>query len=1016
MPDLSMVSFHNHTKYSAQDAILEPKAYPELAKMLGSKSVGLSDHATLSGWIDFQTACKKADIKPIAAVEFYFYWSDDLQNRKSNHLLVIAKNEIGWKNMLKLMWFSNQDLAKGGGYYYRPRINEKVLYQHKEGLLIGSACLSSPITSQLIAGNETNARIVADEFKREFGDNFFLEIYPHALGIQAEANRKIIQIGKDMGIPTIVSLDVHFQDASMEEIYLINGRNRRNLTKSKVDDPETDCLRSADFYFKDCNCIVDSLIDHGLERRDILAAMDHTLQLDKQINFEYKDYFDLPKAAEDPSKALESLLSKKLIQHFKGRGNIPKVYAERMRFEFEIVKEKKFENYFLILEDAINYCREKGYKIGVARGSAGGCLMAYILGITQVDPILYNLPFQRFLNPYRTSAPDIDTDMSSEARKDLILYLQKRWGEKRVVQIATFGEMKASSSIKDVAKYLEIPFKDVNAITAAIPSLEYDDDGALVDVELKRALEFPEVKAFQKKFPKLFELALQLEGSIKTTGVHAGGVVMLPDDADNIIPVLHKKGDAGADIATTCWDKKQIEKIGLVKYDFLGLSTLVVLEECERLTGITTDEILYNRLNDKKTWEYLQKAQHMKAIFQFTEPKTCKYLRDSKPQNIIELSNINTGIRPGSDWDTYITNKKKNVVKPKYNLPIVVDTLKDTYGAVLYQDDLLFLINRLSSLNLGEADLLRRAFEKNDKDQIEKYKGTFIETCKYPDQAEELFTWLQESVGYLFAKSHSVAYSLNGYFCAFYKANFPEAFLVANLLHPKSSNKQTESEYIADFIKEAKEMGIRVELPTMKNCYALPTHANGVVYYGLMGLRGISETTAEVLSNIKADAFEEFCEKAAEVKKEFWNNGKKQIRQVINKGHIKSLCKIGFFGDPAEILKKYNVKFKEEEETDISFEDAVNEAVGFTWFSPFVKYLKNLPEKYSDETRYFVGKIMSVKTGNSNGRSWQLCKASTTIGDVDFFYDKVNKGEVAIFRFSRGRNDQIKIEDHKALK
>lgn len=1018
----SLVSFHNHDSYSYADSILDTKEYVNQAKMLNAKSIGISNHGNLSSWLEFSEHCKKNDIKPIAGVEFYLHLSDDPKSKKSYHTLVIAKNEIGFRNILKLLHISNTK-----EFFTRPRISEKTLFAHKNGLAVGNACISSPVTHHLLKGDEVTARIIAQEFKNEFGHNYFFELMPHANKLQASVNKKLIELAKDLDIEIAVTLDTHFKDKSYEEVYLINGRNRRGITQSMIENnPPEDCLLEADFYFKDCDCIIDTLIDHGLDRKDIIKAMDYTVQLDKEINFEYKDKFDLPTFSENPNKDLEKLLGKNLIEKFGTKDGIPQVYKERLRYEYNVTRDKNFSSYFLLLEDLISYAKNNGIKIGPGRGSAGGSLIAYILGLTEVDPVFYNLPFERFQNPARSSALDIDTDVSPGDRMKLISYLKTKYGDDNVVQIITFGEVKAKAAIKEVAKYMEIPFAEVNAVCASIPSLHYDDEGALVDVELAEALEIPEVATYKRKYPKLFELALKMEHSYKSASCHAGGVVVTPKPVYEIAPTALKKGDD--DILMIGFDKKGCEKIGLTKIDLLGLQTLDVLAECEKLTGIKTSEI---KFDDEKTWNFLSDAKFCNGIFQLGENQTKRYLREVRPNNIIDLAILNSALRPGSDYSTFIKNRKDGVVKPEVDLPIIRETLKDSMGSIIFQDDLMFLISNLSEMNLGEADLMRRALEKNDKEKIEEFKAKFVETNKYPESALEIFKWLQSKVGYAFAKSHSVAYSIVGYWTCWYKVHFGSQFLVANIKNPKSNGKFTESEYIGEFIDEARKMGIKIKLPAVGKCENGPFYdaKENCVYLGLSSLKGITEKPAEVIIeasklNDGAPNLQEFCDFCFAYKLESDREnkkGEKIKRAVVTKAHLRTLLNIGFLGgDFAENIALYNKLYKEDLPVYIDAEDAANSSLGFDYFSPYDKFLKQLPEKYHNEDRYMIAKVAETKSGNKNGRSWNLLKLDTRSGQVSAFVDGFRglaKGQYILLDYEKSKKgqDTIKIREWKVL-
>lgn len=985
-----LVSFHNHDSYSYGDSILNTKEYVNQARMLNADSIAISNHGNLSSWIEFSEHCKKNGVRPIAAVEFYGSLSSDMKKASSYHVLVVAKTEVGWRNLLRLMHLSNTI-----GFHGKPRVTEKMIFEHKEGLAVGNACISGFVTRHLMKGDEITARIIAEEFRNELGHNYFFEIMPHANSLQASLNRQLIQIAKDLDINVAVTLDVHFKDDSYEQAYLINGRNRRGLTKSVIENnPPEDCLISADFHFKDCECIIDTLTDHGIERRDILAAMDYTVQLDKEINFEFNDKYELPEISKTPNEDLEKLLALRLIKKFGTRNDIPQAYKERLRYEFEVTKKKGFAQYFLLLVDIIDYARDNDMTIGPGRGSAGGSMMAYILGITEIDPIIYNLPYERFDNPARESQLDIDSDISPKDRPKIIEYLKNKYGSDRVVQMITFGEVKAKAAIKEVAKYMEIPFQEVNKICAAIPSLSYDDDGALTDVELTEALKIPEVTRYQRENPELFKQALMLEHSFKSAGCHAAAIILCPKPVYEIAPTAIKKSDG--DTLMVGYDKKGCEKVGLIKVDALGLSTLDVLKECEILTGIKRQDI---PLDDKETWEFLSDARFLRGVFQLSENQTKRYLREIKPNSIIDLSALNSLLRPGSDYPTYKNNRKNGVIKPEVDEPIIRETLKDTYGSIVFQDDLMFLISNTSDFSLGESDLMRRALEKNDKEKVEKYKEKYISTCKYPDKAEEIFHWIEGKVGYTFARAHSVAYSLIGYWTAYYKCRFGNEFLVANIKNPKSNNKFTETEYVAEFIEEGRKMGLKIKPPDINHCQSevFYDEDSDTVYLGLSSLKGITGKPADVLIEALAHVNQEddlekriktFCDYCFDYKVETEvvnKDGSKRKRAVVTKAHIRTLLNISFFGDPMESVPIFNKLYKEKFEV-MDARTATNQTLGFDYYSMFDYFAKNIPHNKANQV---IAKCVGTKTGQKNSRTWNLIKWSTETGEMASFVDNL---------------------------
>jgi DNA polymerase-3 subunit alpha len=987
---LSFVNYHGHGVKSFYDALAKEEDYVQLAHMLNAPSVGISEHANLSSWIQFSSAMKKSGINPRLSVEFYYYLESDPKSRKSFHLMATALTDEGYRNILKLVYLSNIPLELGGGHYFRPRVSDQMLLKHKAGHQIGGSCLSGPVSSFLIKGDHVSARIMAEKMKDDFGPRFQLEIFPHRMELQSRVNREIVQIGKDLSIPVIISLDSHYVNKEQSESYLIYGRNRRRITESQVESNE-ECLKDADFFFKDAHTCLDILeCEHGIDRAVVLGAMDYSLQLDKLITFDYNDKFDLPKFAEDDDKYLEKKLAEKLINHFGGRDKIPQAYKERLRYEFNVIKDKKFSAYFNILDDVMQFCEANEIRLG-GRGSVGGSLIAFLLKLFPLDPIEYGLSFERFLNPFRENAPDVDLDCPSSKREAIIEYLKTKWGEKRVVQVVTFSEVKAKSAIKEAANYFEIPFKEINDICSFIPSME-KEDGAMHDLPLSKAIEIPQVAAYRAKNPKLFEIAFGLEGAIKTNSVHAGGVVILPDDAENIAPIMQKKGDSGADVPVVGWEKKDLEKIGLVKFDYLGLSLLEVLAECERLTGVKLDDI---PLDDEKSWRYLQAAQNMKCIFQLSEPKTCKYLRDSKPENLIDLASCNAGIRPGAAWDVYLKGKKANRYNGKFDLPEFKEVLKGTYGAVLFQESLLFLFDALSDLNLGESDLLRRALEKGDPRGIAKYRDKFVSTCKYPDLADEIFDYLSQYTSYSFNLSHSVIYSLNGFWCSYFKAHFPSQFLVANIKNPKSNNKFTETEYIAELIAEARKMGLKIRTPDILHCQSEVFYddESDTVYLGLSSLKGITGKPADVLIEALAHVNQDddlekriktFCDYCFDYKVEtdvVNKDGSKRKRAVVTKAHIRTMLNIGFFGDPMESVPIFNKLYKEKFDV-MSLREATNLTLGFDYYSMFDYFAKNIPHNKANQV---IAKCVEKKTGSKNGRSWFLVNWDTEFGKVASF-------------------------------
>jgi len=611
--------------------------------------------------------------------------------------------------------------------------------------------------------------------------------------------------------------------------------------------------------------------------------------------------------------------------------------------------------------------------------------------------------------------------------------MQEKWGVDKVIQISNYSYLKSKAVLKDCAKYLEIDFDIINKITSLIPAKSADEDGNPIEVDMDEVLTLPQMQSYIEKYPEMFKLAKKLEGSIRGANIHAGGLVILPQPIDEIIPVTKKKGDDGSDVYVSQWNKKQIESIGLIKFDFLGLSTLDVLSDCEELTGMNPNDI---PLDDENTWEFLKQGKNMLGVFQLAENKTKKLLRDVQPYRLQDLSDINALIRPGMDIESYLSNKKAKKITYQFNIPEWQEELKDTCGIVLYQENVIRLANKLGGLTLGQGDMLRRAMEKNKTEEIQKWKKVFVENCKYKDIAENLFEAIGGNASYSFNSSHSLVYSLIGYWCAYYKVNHPEAFLVSQINHPKSSAKQNESEYIESFIKEAACMGTKLKLPVLRSNSPTTVLIEGEVFYGLTGIKGISETTAKILTKINAKDFDDYVDKALNIKKVSITNGKRISRQSITKAHIESLVKIGFFGDVYENLDKYHnwlieqnrsektgyisekvmagLNIEREKDLAISPEDHANDSLGFCWFSKIARIYDGLHIKYQDKDSWMLIEVNEVRKGNKNGRDWKMIKGETLDGDITAFCDTcgvVSKGDVILASFKRGRSDAISISE-----
>lgn len=816
--DHSFINLHSHSVLSTQDALITVKDLVSEAKKLGHCSCTITEHGHLASMPSFVKECEKQGLKFNVGVEFYFQWDENKKEKSSYHLVVIAKNQQGWLNLLSLQRLSAISVDDGGGHYMRPRILASMLEKHKEGLHISSACISGPVASELLKGKETDARIVAEYFRDTF-ESFTIEIMPHRLKLVAEANRKLIVLAKDLNIPFITSLDVHIKDKSYIDSYLANGDLRRNRTISDRDNPDIDCLRDPDFWYKGPDEIISVYNDQCIEYKDVIESFKNTLDVDSMINFKWEERkFEQPEFCENADEVLEKTIAKKLLQKFGNKNNIPQEVKERLRHEYDVIKSMNYSNYFLILNDMMEYADSNNIVRGIGRGSAGASLVLYTLGITKINPLDYNLAFSRFLNVYRKSSPpDVDVDLQPEGRMALIEYLKNKYGHDNVIQVSNYSEMKPKAAIKDAGKWIELDFKIVNEITSHIPDKEYNDESELVSLTFEEVKEIPEIRKYIEQYPRLFNVAEKLSGSVRQFNVHAGAVCVLKRPVNEIIPVFKKKDDSGSDVFVSQWNKSTLESVEVNKFDVLGLSSLTILKECEDLTGVKIDDIKHN---DKKTWDFFKESKFNLGIFQFIEQKSRKFLRDIQPEKISDLSDCTTLIRPGADAKTYFANKKLKSFQYKFDVPEVIQELKNSYAAIIYQENLINLGASLSGLDLGESDLMRRAMEKGKHEEIEKYKKKFIETCKYPKYAEDMFQWLRDSAQYLFCIAEDSQVSLaNGT-----KKNIQDVVSGENLLSVDEETGKIVQNKTAGSIKMGNKKVYKVKTKSGKELICTPDH------------------------------------------------------------------------------------------------------------------------------------------------------------------------------------------------
>jgi DNA polymerase III subunit alpha len=792
------VHLHNHSHYSLQDGACTVDSLIAAAKKNNMPAVALTDHGVMYGIAEFYKKAKYEGIKPIIGMEAYIVTegsrfdkgkSEESFGRKKskhyNHLILLAKDNQGYKNLVKLSTLGHTE-----GFYYKPRIDLELLNKYKEGLICTSACISGIVSVHLVNGDYDKARETAALYKDIFGDDFYLEIQDHQMERERPVLEGVPKLSRELGIKMVATNDCHYIDkdhAIAHNILLLlsdkNGTDYRQLRY------ETDQV-----YFKSSD-EMKKLFSH------YKGAVENTLEIAEKINVKLDSggyhfpQFPIPpdSNARNLEEYLEQLSRKGLEQKIK---NITPDVEERFRFELSTISEMGFAGYFLIVQDFINSAKQNKIPVGPGRGSAAGSLIAYVLGITNINPLEYNLLFERFLNPSRKSMPDIDVDFADDKRGEVIEYVRNKYGNNCVSQIITFNRLSSKAVIRDVARVLKIPIPTVNKITKFIPSKfgkVYTIDQAIKEVpELKwvKNSEDPEIQ-------NLIKYARILEGMNRNASKHAAGVVITPDDVSNYVPLATAVQQT--DIVTQ-FNMKEIENAGLLKMDFLGLRTLTIIRDTLDLikknhnVEINIDDI---PVNDEKTFQLFGKGQTT-GVFQFESGPMREYLKKLQPSTINDLSAMNALYRPGPmDFIDDFIDRKHGLKEVVYLHQVLEPILSETYGIIVYQEQVIQIANRVAGMSLAEADILRRAMGKKDLAAMKEQKTKFVEgavkngiTQKI---ADEIFEAIDKFANYGFNKSHAVAYSYVAYQTAYLKAHYTAEFLAANLTNEFGNSSKVAS-------------------------------------------------------------------------------------------------------------------------------------------------------------------------------------------------------------------------------
>jgi DNA polymerase-3 subunit alpha len=893
---------HLHTDYSLLDGACDVDKLAKHLTKIGQTSAAITDHGNIYGAVHFFDAMKKKDLKPILGCELYVCKEESHlrehadPDSKYNHLLILAENEAGYRNLVRLT-----SEAALHGFYKKPRISKNFLAKHTEGLIAFSGCLAGELQQNLMAGNYEAAKKTAGEYESMFGrGNYFLETQDHKLAPDAAVVKAMFQLEKDLDIPLIATNDSHYiedQDSRAHEILLCVQ------TADSMNNPKRFKFDTQEFYIK----TADEMHRLFAEAPEVCTR---TMQFPERCALELAKvknpfpHFDTPNAIplddyfEEVCRAGWRKRRETAVKHLEDTGKLRKSIADyeaRLTREINTIKQMKFPGYFMIVWDFIRYAREQGIPVGPGRGSAAGSLVAYVMEITDIDPLQNDLLFERFLNPERISMPDIDIDFDMNRRGEVIEYVRQKYGNDQVAQIITFNTMAAKAAIKDVGRALDMPYGEVDRIAKLIPPT--------IGITIEQALKDNPLLATAYQDPKIKELidtALRLEGLVRGAGVHAAGVVIAPQPLTELVPVTRTKDEA----IVTSYDMKAVEKMGLLKMDFLGLTTLTVIDDCLKLIKINRNEIVDLALIDLEDTETFERVFHRaltSGVFQFESGGMRDVLRRYKPNTIEHLTALNALYRPGpmSMIDDFIERKwGRNPVE--YTLPELEPLLKETLGVMVYQEQVMQISNVIGGYSLGGADLLRRAMGKKDAAEMEKQRTIFLAGAaerKFPKaQAGEIFDQMAKFAGYGFNKSHSAAYSLLAYHTAWLKTHYPVEFMAALL-----TSETSKPENVVKYIGECKELGIAVVPPDVQVSAATFTPTGDSILFGLAAIKNVGHNAIDSIITARAElqkegkqgftSLYEFCDKI-------------DLR-LMNKRVLESLCKAGaldFFGPRARVF------------------------------------------------------------------------------------------------------------------
>jgi DNA polymerase-3 subunit alpha len=879
------VHLHLHTDYSMLDGACEVSKLVRRVKALDMPAVAMTDHGNIFGAVEFVNAAKEHGVKPILGCELYICKKEDHRAAPEgdtyNHLIVLAENDEGYRNLVKIA-----SEASLNGFYYKPRISKAFLAEHSKGLIGLSGCLKGEVAEELTFEHYDKARHAAATFNDIFGQgNFFLEIQNQGLPEEDRIQNSLLKLEQELGIPMVATNDSHYlcEDDSHAQDVMVCIQTGKSIN-------DTNRLKFANNQF-----FVKSYPEMQKAFRGYEQYLQRTLEIAERCSTKLEKVRDpFPQFEVPPGFTIPDYFEHVTREGFDRRVNLLRElqtagrlkhsledYEQRLSREIGIIRQMQFAGYFLIVWDFIRYAKEHNIPVGPGRGSAAGALVAYALGITDIDPLQNELLFERFLNPERISLPDIDIDFCMNRRGEVINYVTQKYGREQVAQIITFGTMACKAAIKDSGRAMEIPYAEVERLVKMVPPT--------LNITIEQALkDSPPLASAYESEPQTKELidtAKKLEGLVRNSGVHAAGVVISPQPLIDLVPLHRTKNDE----IVTAYDMVAVEKLGLLKMDFLGLTTLTIIDDALRLIEQTRGERIDLQtlvLDDVVTYEKVFHTGLTSGVFQFESHGMRDVLRRYKPTTVEDLTALNALYRPGPIQGGMIADfidRKWGHKKIEYELPDLETILKETLGVIVYQEQVMQIANRLAGYSLGEADLLRRAMGKKKPEEMAKQRERFVKGALergFPEKKiEKIFDLMEQFAGYGFNKSHSAAYALLAYHTAYLKTHYPVEFMAALLTSVSGSTDD-----VVKYINECREMGIPVEPPDVNVSDANFTPHGDAIRFGLSAVKNVGHNAIEsiVLARKEVVAFKsifQFCEKV-------------DLR-LLNKRVIESLIKSG---------------------------------------------------------------------------------------------------------------------------